>query len=170
MNKQEFKNLLKKPCLQVYEEFKKNGNKLVGFGFNTCEGFPHIGIRGLSQEGETCSEYNLFVTDEWNLEGDFSLFDKANDWLIKNYERGEENEESNPDWYDAYSDIVISSCIETLEELIKNDSNNLFLMMGISDSLMPFNEGVKWSARLNSLDTHEQYKKFSETVMENGYY
>lgn len=181
MENDELKTALLAPCKGAFESVSKQHGRenVIGFGFHTCEGYPHVGIVAATKEGLAanphCNESEfLFSTDEWNLMPTDDGAEAANDLLAKAYDFGEAHEDENVDWFDTYRDTFTSSCIEVLAELVdagvfgsESERENLFLILGVSDSLISYTDGVEWSARLNTSAMHNRYASFSATAMKN---
>ena len=93
------------------------------------------------------------------------------------YEKGELNSELQPDWYATYRDWFIGSCIDALAEIVdsgmlggETQRDSMFVILGVSDSLMTFTDGVKWSQQLNTSVMHSRFASFAQKVQAKGYY
>ena len=183
MNRNQFKASLKAACVYQFNVYLKEigQENILGLGIYTCEGFPHFCLSAASIKGQEanylCSEEEfLFSMDEW----DHMVQDKnsfpANKMLQEAYDFGTQQEESNPDWFDQYCDLFTSSCISVLEELISegffnsfSHKDKLFLMLGVSDSLISYREGINWSLKLNSKVMHNRYLSFCSDIQDEDY-
>ena len=182
MNETTLTELLYIYCKETFSQFVilHGRDNLIGFGLYTSEDFTSLGAIGATRQGQQANDLcdywgYLFSTDEWDLMPDARSAPNA--MLVEAYEQGELNEELDPDWFDVYQSSVIRACIEALSRLVLegmmgsvDERNQRFMMLGVSDSLIPYTQGVEWSAKLNTSEMHQHYVTFAAQVRERGYY
>jgi hypothetical protein len=121
------------------------------------------------------AEYFLFSTEEWDQMPADDGTRRANEILSAVYEDWDAAEEDHGIWYPRYRDLVIEVSLRTLNKMVadgifvgEGPDQDLFLMLGISDSMIPFKEGVEWSRRLNNPSMHQRYCEWIRNVIEPG--